>query len=308
MRIEVDGRTLVLSNIDKVLYPAAGFTKGDVIRYYARIAPFMLPHLKDRPVMLRRFPDGVTEAAFYEKRCPAYRPEWVRVSDEWITSTGSRIATCLVHDTATLLWLVNLAALEIHLSLHRWQDRDRPTAMVLDLDPGPPAGLVESARVAVALREILDRLGLGAWPKTSGGKGLHLLVPLASGVRYRETRDFARSLALLLARRDPGRVIAEIGRAVRSGKVLVDWGQNARQKSMVAPYSLRARERPTVSMPVRWQEIEAAAETGVADGLVVEAEEAVARARTDGDLHAPVTGGQQRLPRLDRASTPRAGA
>jgi bifunctional non-homologous end joining protein LigD len=298
VEVEVEGRTLALSNLEKVLYPRDGFTKGDLIRYYARVAGVMLPHLRDRPVMLRRFPDGVEGTAFYEKRCPEYRPQWVRVSPAWVTSTGSRIATCLIHDTATLVWLANLAAIEIHPSLHHWQDRDRPTAMVLDLDPGPPAGLLEASRTALDLRALLDRLGLSVWPKTSGGKGLHLFVPLHVPVHYRETRNLARSLALFLATRQPGRVVAEIGSEKRRGKVLVDWGQNARQKSMAAPYSLRARDRPTVSMPVEWAEIEAAVDAGDPSALVFDAEAAAERVLRDGDRFAPVAERVQNLPRL----------
>jgi len=288
----VAGRTLKLSNLDKVLWPEAGFTKGELIDYYARIAPVMLPHLSGRPITLRRFPNGVDAASFFEKNCPSHRPDWLP------TIAMGDIGYCRFDEPAALVWAANLAAIELHPSLARADDLQRPTAVVFDLDPGPGADVLSCGRVALWLREALDMLGLKSWVKTSGSKGLQQYVPLAGTQTYEATRAFSLALAQVIERQHPEAVVTTQDKAVRPNKVLIDWSQNASFKTTVAVYSTRARPRPTVSAPVSWEELDAALEAADPALLVFEAADVLARVEGQGDLMAPVLQGEQEVPAL----------
>ena len=280
-----------------MLYPASGLTKAEVIDYYARIADGILPHLAGRPLTLKRYPNGVEDKFFYEKRCPKHRPDWVETAPVWSGRNEGEIDYCICNDRATLIWLAQLAALELHPSLSRAPEIQRPTAMVFDLDPGPPANIVDCCRVALRLREMFGGLGLECLPKTSGSKGLQAYLPLnVDGVTYEQTKPFAHAVAQTLQRDDPKRVVSKMAKDVRKGKVFVDWSQNDQHKTTVAVYSLRAKERPTVSTPVTWDEVEAAEESGDADSLRFEAPEVIERLSEHGDLFAPVLDLVQELP------------
>jgi bifunctional non-homologous end joining protein LigD len=305
LEVEVEGRPLRLSNLDKVLYPEAGFTKAQVIDYYTRIAPAVLPHLRGRPLTLKRYPNGVEQGYFYEKECPSHRPEWVRTEAVPIRSEDRVVNFCLAEDLPTLVWLANLADLELHTSLSLAVPIERPTILAFDLDPGPPAAVLECARVALALRELLEPLGLEGWVKTSGSKGLQVYFPLNTETTYAETKPFALAVAQLLERRYPDLVVSSMRKELRAGKVFVDWSQNDQHKTTVSVYSLRARERPTVSTPVTWDELEAALAAGERDCLVFDSDAALARVAEHGDVFAPVLECRQELPEL--AATPRSG-
>ena len=281
--VDIEGREVRLSNLDKVLYPAVGFTKGQVIDYYSRIAPVLLPHLKDRPVTLVRYPNGVDGKSFFAKNAPAGTPGWVRTAT--LPSPGSAqdrdtIDYVVVDDLPTRVWAANLAGLELHVP--QWTvgpDGAAATAdlLVLDLDPGPPASVVECAQVALLLRETLSADGLTAFAKTSGSKGMQLLVPVLGG----DTHAYARTLAQRLAAAHPDLVVWKMTKADRTAKVLVDWSQNSPATTTVAPYSLRARERPTVSTPLSWAEVE---DCTAAGDLVFTADDVLGRVALDGDL------------------------
>ena len=293
-QVDIDGRHLTLSNLDKVLYPAAGFRKADVIDYVHRIAPVQLPHLAGRPPTLVRAPDGPGGNRFFEKNCPGHHPAWVNVSPGYEATGGTR--GCLVEDVATLVWLANLAALELHT--HQWTmaDPKHPTAMVLDLDPGEPANIIDCCRVALALRDTLEQLGLHCVVKTSGGKGLHLSVPLqGSRSTDEETKKFALALGQLHESRDPRHVLVDMAKERRPGKVFVDWSQNDRHKTTVCAYSLRLRERPTVSTPLSWDEI---ADADDPDSLSFESADVLARVAESGDLYSDSLDLHQELPGL----------
>src|SRR5882672_9457477 len=267
--VDVEGRELSLSNLDKLLYPAAGFRKADVVDYFRRIAPAMLPHLAGRPPTLVRAPDGAQGERFFEKRCPPHHPSWVRVSEPLEPNGGQR--TCIVEDLPTLVWLANLAALELHTNQWKLPDVNRPRAVVLDLDPGAPADVLDCCRVGLELRDLLDDLGLIAVVKTSGGKGLHISVPLnGADVTDDQTKEFALALGQMLGARDKRRVTVDMAKAQRKGKVFVDWSQNDRHKTTICAYSLRIAERPNVSTPISWDEIHDALERGDRDALVFE--------------------------------------
>ena len=296
VEVEVEGRHLSLSNFDKVLYPAAGFTKGQVIDYYTRIAPVLLPHLRRRALTLKRYPNGVDGQFFYEKNCPKHRPPWIDTLPVWSARNKADVNYCLIDEVAGLVWVANLASLELHTSLSCASDVSRPTTLVFDLDPGPPATVVECGRVACWLREVLDELGLRAFPKTSGSKGLQLYVPLNTAVTYRETKPFAHALAKLLESQHPHDVLSVMNKDLRRGKVFIDWSQNDDSKTTVCVYSLRARERPTVSTPVTWDEVEATVDTGEPETLAFQAGDVLARVATHGDLFAPVVELEQTLP------------
>lgn len=291
--VRVDGREVVLSNLDKVLYPEAGFTKAEVVDFAVRSAPVVLAHLAGRCITMKRFPDGVTSEGFFEKRCPRHRPAWVPTSPG-PGDRGGAVEYCRFEEPAALVWAANLAALELHVPMALASDLDTPTAVVIDLDPGPPAGMAECAEVALAAREVLAAAGLEAWPKTSGSKGLQLYVPLLTPVTHDEAATFALALGQVLERRLPGRVLVDMARDRRVGKVMVDWSQNARHKTTIGVYSLRARPRPTVSTPVRWDEVADAAERRIE--LRFEAADVLARIASVGDLFAPVLTTRQHLP------------
>jgi bifunctional non-homologous end joining protein LigD len=295
VEVEVEGRRLKLSNLDKVFYPGVGFSKGQVIDYYRRIAPVLLPHLRDRPLTLKRYPDGVDGQFFYEKQCPSHRPDWIQTV---AVQNKREIDYCLANDLSTLIWLANLADLELHTSLSRAEDVLRPTMVVFDLDPGEPAAILECARVGLALRDLFRNLGLDCYPKTSGSKGLQVYVPLNTPVTYDDTKPFAHAIAMLMEKQLPDLVVSSMKKSIRGGKVLVDWSQNDDHKTTICVYSLRARERPTVSTPVRWEEIEKAFEAKDAARLVFEAGTVLQRAETEGDLFAPVLEQEQSLPSL----------
>jgi bifunctional non-homologous end joining protein LigD len=306
VEVEVGGRRIVLRNLDKVFYPAVGFTKGDVLDYYFRIAPVLLPHLRGRPLTLKRYPEGVQGNYFYEKRCPRYRPAWLRTAPIWSERNEEDISYCVVDDLASLVWVASIANLELHTPLALAHRFEHPTALAFDLDPGPPADLVTCCDVALLLRRLMDRLGLEAFPKTSGSKGLQVYVPLDGRATYDETKAFAHAVARLLERAHPDLVVERMLKTLRTGKVLVDWSQNDRNKTTVCVYSLRARERPTVSTPVRWSEVERAVRSRRTGELVLDAAQVVARVERVGDLFAPVLSRRQQLP--DTAALERAHA
>jgi bifunctional non-homologous end joining protein LigD len=295
--IEIDGRELKVSNLDKVLYPAAGFRKADVIDYYRRIAPAILPHLAGRPPTLVRAPDGPDGPRFFEKNCPRHHPDWVHTAPGNEATGGTK--GCIIDDVPALVWLANLAALELHT--HQWtlDDPAHSTAMVIDLDPGEPATIVDCCRVALDLRATLAQLDLECVVKTSGGKGLHLSVPvLGSDASDDGTKRFALALGQLLESRDPDRVLVDMTRAKRPGKVFVDWSQNDRHKTTVCAYSLRLRDRPTISTPLAWSEVEEALDANDPDTLAFEADAVLARVDEHGDLYADSLTLHQALPAL----------
>lgn len=285
--VDVDGRQLVLSNLDKVLYPATGFTKGQVLDYYSRIAPVLLPHLADRPLTLKRYPDGVQGHSFYEKNAPSYRPDWLRV--ERLPSPGSTrkretIDYAVLENLAALVWVANLACLELHTPMWR-VGRAGPDLLVFDLDPGPPADIVACCEVALLLRDRLRTDGFDPLAKTSGSKGMQLYAAAGALGSSEQTSDYAKELAQDLERRRPELVVHRMAKALRPGKVLVDWSQNSAAKTTVTTYSLRARERPTVSTPVTWAEVEACGRTA---DLVFTTDDVLARVGASGDLFAPL--------------------
>jgi bifunctional non-homologous end joining protein LigD len=288
--VDIDGRRLSLSNLDKVLYPDVAFTKGHVIDYYTRVAPALLPHLRGRPLTLKRYPNGVDGGHFYEKQCPSHRPDWVE------TSLLGDINFCMANDLPTLVWLANLADLELHTSLALADDYRTPTVIAFDLDPGPPATIVECAEVALELRMIFEHLGMQAFPKTSGSKGMQVYVPLNTPTSYAQTRPFSRGLAQLLERRRPELVVAEMAKVKRRGKVFVDWSQNADFKTTVCVYSLRARPQPTVSTPLTWDEVQDVTASRDPDDLVFTSDQVLERIAGHGDLFAPVIELRQELP------------
>jgi bifunctional non-homologous end joining protein LigD len=302
--IEAAGRELRLSNRDKILYPETGFTKGALIDYYAQIAPVLLGHLAGRALTLKRYPDGVEAEYFYEKRCPAHRPEWVATAPIYSGRQQGTIDYCLVEDLPTLIWVANLAGIELHPSLARAADVDAPTALVFDLDPGAPAGLRECCRVALQIKELFDAFALRTFVKTSGAKGLQVYLPLNTPVTYEQTKPFARAVAELLQKRDPERVTARMTKSVRAGRVLVDWSQNDPHKTTVCVYSLRARERPTASTPLHWEEVQRGARTRTREPqLSLEPAALLKRVAAEGDLHGELLTLEQRLPDLGGAAT-----
>ena len=293
-RVEIEGRELRISNLDKVLYPEAGTTKAEVINYYARIAPVMVPHLEARGITLRRFPDGVDGQSFFEKRCPSHRPEWLGT----VVGPGDRrggIDYCCLDSAPALVWAANMAGLEIHAPMARGEDIDSPTMCVFDLDPGAPAALRECADVALDIRHVLDGFGLVAVPKTSGNKGLQVYVPLNSPHTHEQCSAFAQAVAQLLQRAHPETITSVMRKADRPGKVFVDWSQNSRHKTTVAVYSLRARARPTASTPLTWDEVEDVA-SGEIPPPAIEMAEVLDRVAEHGDLFADALTVKQELP------------
>jgi bifunctional non-homologous end joining protein LigD len=300
-QVEVEGRELKLTNLDKVLYPEAGFTKSEVVDYYARVGPTMVPHLGGRAVTLRRFPEGVDnlDAAFFEKRCPKHRPKWVKTASVRAGPRAGKIDFCVCDGLPTLVWMAQLAAIELHPSLSLARAPTRPTVLAFDLDPGPPADVVDCCRVAIRLRDLFGHFGVECFPKTSGSKGLQVYVPLNSPkTGYDETKPFAKAIAQLLEKQTPDKVVSKMKKVERRGKVFVDWSQNHRSKTTIAVYSLRARERPTASTPVSWGEVEAVADSGDGSTLIFEAGAVLERIERHGDLFAPVLELQQALPEL----------
>ena len=298
VEVDVQGRKLRLSNLEKVLYPEAGFTKGQVIDYYTRAAPVLLDHLRGRALTLKRYPNGVDDKYFYEKQRPSHAPEWVRSMPIQSGRRGDHrvIDYVLCDDLPTMVWLANLADLELHPSLALAEDPDSPTVMAFDLDPGAPAALGECCEVALILRDTLDHLGLECHPKTSGSKGMQVYVPLNSDAGYDDTKPFAHGVAKVLEQRHD-LIVSVMKKEVRKGKVFIDWSQNDRHKTTVGPYSLRARPRPTVSTPLSWDEVDHGAGGGAGD-LVFESSDVLERIEEHGDLFAGVLETRQELPDL----------
>lgn len=296
--VEIDGKHLTLTNLDKVLYPATGFTKGQVMDYYARIAPVLVPHLAGRPLTLKRYPEGVDHEYFFEKNATKYRPEWVKTAPIWSEGNRRNINYILANDLPTLIWVANLASIELHPSLSLAKDILTPTMMVFDLDPGPPANIVQCCQVGLWLREVFDHFGLQSFPKTSGSKGLQIYVPLNTPTSYEVTKPFAHALARLLENEHKELVVSDMKKQLRVGKVLVDWSQNDEHKTTISVYSLRAREHPTVSTPVKWEEVEHALKKKDASLLVFEANQVLGRVEKMGDLFEPVLPLKQKLPKL----------
>ena len=291
--VTVGGRELSLSNLDKVLYPETGTTKGEVIEYYARIAPTMLPHLAGRALTFNRFPNGVEHKGFFEKRCAKHRPEWMPTAPGPGDHNGT-IEYCVIDEPAALVWAANMAALELHAPMALAEDLDTPRMVVFDLDPGPPAAIPECARTALAIRDVLAAVELEAWAKSSGSKGLQLYVPLNTPCTHDDAGSFALAVGQLLEKQDPTKVLTSMTKADRKGKVFVDWSQNVRHKTTIAPYSMRARPHPTVSTPVTWEEVEAAAEGATELRFVWT--DVLERVEDGGDVFAPVLSVEQVLP------------
>jgi bifunctional non-homologous end joining protein LigD len=298
-RLEVDGRELVLSNLDKILYPEAGFTKGQVIDFYIRVSRFLLPHLKDRPVTLKRYPNGVTGKHFYQKDAPRYRPEWIRTFPVPRREGGEPIHYILIDDVATLAWCANLANLELHPFLHRAPLIDQPTSVVFDLDPGEGSDILTCARVAFLLKELFEKWDFEACPKVSGSRGIQVYIPLNGHATYAQTQPFARTIAEYLTREHPELVVARMAKQERTSKVLVDWSQNSDFKTTVSVYSLRAKNpRPFVSMPVSWEELRRALSRSNRESLYFSPEAALKRLERSGDQFAPVLTRKQKLPNV----------
>ena len=294
--MSIGGKTVQFSNLNKVLYPEAGFTKGEVIDYYLRVSPFMLPHLKGRPLTLKRYPNGVDGMFFYEKRCPAHRPDWVSTGKVWSEGNNDYINYCLVADKATIAWLANIACLEMHTLLSKMPKVDTPTSMVFDLDPGEPADILDSIRVGLKMRDVLAKLGLQSFAKTSGSKGLHLWVPLNTPTTFERTKQFAHAMALMMEREHPKEVLSIMKRDMRKGKVFIDWSQNDEHKTTACAYTLRARSEPTVSCPVTWEELEKALAKRTPDQLKFRTSDVLKRVEKHGDLFAAVLKLKQKLP------------
>jgi len=296
-QLVVEGRKLSVSNLEKILYPKVRFTKGQVIDYFIRVAPVLLPHLKDRPLTMKRYPDGVEGEFFYEKNCPLHRPQWVKTAKVWSEGNQRLMHYCLANDLPTLVWAANLADLELHTSLSRKDKIERPTMTVFDLDPGPPADIVQCCQVGIWLRDLLAKMKLKSFAKTSGSKGLQVYVPLNTPVTYDDTKGLSRSLAQHLESEHPDLVTSNMSKAVRKGKVFVDWSQNDEHKTTICVYSLRAKEEPTVSTPVTWNEVENCLKKKNAELLKFRSDQVLARMEKLGDLFEPVENLKQKPPR-----------
>ncbi len=296
--IDLAGRRLSLSNLEKDLYPSYGFTKAHVLEYYRRVAVFILPHLEDRALTLKRYPGGVDKEFFFEKRCPAHRPKWVKTA-ELLREEGDRMTVCLVNDLEALIWVENLASLELHVPLAKARSPEKPDSMVFDLDPGDGSGIVDCTRVALILRDLLSNLRLASYVKTSGKRGLHLYVPLNRlETNFEDTRAFSKTVAEMMQRNYPDLVTARTAKQYRRGKVFINWSQNDSRKTMVCVYSLRACEKPVVSFPFAWKELESLAQLGDPDKFQIIHSEALSRVKKQGDLFREVLVKRQKLPYL----------
>jgi len=298
LEVKVSQRTLRLTNLDKILYPEAAFTKSDVIHYYAQVSSVMVPHLQKHPITFKRFPNGVTGEAFFEKHCTKYRPDWIQTAAVWNESHHQYTDYCLIHDAASLVWAANLAALELHVSLSQATDLNVPKVLAFDLDPGLPATIVQCAQVALIIRKALAKLELECFAKTSGKKGMQVYVPLKTKVTYEETKTFARALAMTLEQQHPEIIVSNMSKALRGAKVFIDWSQNDAHKTTIGVYSLRAESKPTVSTPLRWQEVEQCYKKKDATRLVFLATDVLRRVEKHGDLFAGVAKLKQKLPKL----------
>jgi bifunctional non-homologous end joining protein LigD len=295
--LKIEGRTVTVSNLEKVLYPVAGFTKGDVIRYYIEISGVLLPHLKDHALTMKRYPEGVGKFFFYEKNCPPYRPKWVKTAAVFSHGRGANMNYCLANNLPSLVWMANLADLELHTSLARAPKVDRPTMMVFDLDPGEGTNAIQCAQVAFWLRDKLGQLKLKAFPKTSGSKGVQIYVPLNTPATFEETKLASRAIADAIASDHPDAVVTNMLKSLRKKKVLIDWSQNDEHKTTVSVYSLRATERPQVSTPLSWPELEKLHRRGDPEAFRFSPAAVLARVKKHGDLFEPVLKLKQKLPR-----------
>ena len=296
--VEIAGKSLSLSNLEKDLYPSYGFTKAQILEYYRRMARFILPHLQDRALTLKRYPEGVEQDFFFEKRCPVHRPAWVKTAEVRLEHK-EQMTVCLVNDLETLMWVENLASLELHVPLARVGSPETPDAMVFDLDPGEPADILDCARVALILRDLLSPLGLAGYVKTSGQKGLHVYVPLnREETTFADTKKFSKAVAEIVQKNYPDLVTAKMAKEFRKGRVFINWEQNDSAKTMICVYSLRARKKPMVSFPLAWGELEHLAGPGDPERLQVIYSEAVSRAEKQGDLFREVLVKKQKLPHL----------
>lgn len=308
VEVQIEGRTVKLTNLEKVLYPDVGFTKAQVIDYYTRIAPALIPHTRDHPLTLKRYPNGVYGEFFYEKNCPKHRPPWVQTATVWSGGNNRDMYYCLCQDLPTLVWLANLATLELHTSLSYGNDLPTPRTLVFDLDPGPPATIVECCRMGLMLRDVFADHGLESYAKTSGSKGLQLYVPLNTKVSYEETKVVSRGLAQYFEEKHPDLAVHKQLKELRTGKVLIDWSQNDQYKTTINVYSLRARKRPTVSSPVSWDEVEKCLRAKDPDLLVFDSDQLLNRVEKLGDLFEPVLKKKQKLPKSLLEATGGAGA
>jgi bifunctional non-homologous end joining protein LigD len=297
-QLTIEGTKVPVSNLEKVLYPKTGFTKGQVIDYYIKISPYLLPYLKKRPITLKRYPDGVEGFFFYEKQCPSHRPKWIKTT-KVPRSEGGEITYCVMNDLPALVWAANLADLELHTFLHRAPAINRPTAIAFDLDPGPPADIILCCKVALLLKKVLDTFGLKSFPKTSGSKGLQIYVPLNTPITYEKTKSFAHSLAEFLKEQAPDLVVSKMQKNLRTGKIFVDWSQNDEHKTTINVYSLRAKDHPTVSTPVMWSEVEKTLKNKKPDLLYFETDDVFKRIKKHGDLFAPVLNLKQKLSKFE---------
>ncbi len=291
----IDGKALILSNLEKILYPGVGFTKAQVIDYYTRIAPFLLPHLKGRALTFKRYPNGVDQPFFYEKNCPKHRPEWVQTTRVWSKQRGGDMDYCMVNDRPSLVWAANLAALELHASLALGSNLDCPTSLVFDLDPGEGCDVIDCCEIALGLKSVLEKQNLDSFVKTSGSKGLQVYVPLNTATTFDKTKEFASELALQQERDHPDRVVHNMRKELRRGKVFIDWSQNDAHKTTVAVYSLRARPQPAVSTPLQWNEVKRALKSKQAKSLEFVSDKVLQRVDEHGDLFASVERLKQRL-------------
>jgi bifunctional non-homologous end joining protein LigD len=292
-QLRIGNKNIEVSNLDKIFYPKTGFTKGQIIDFYVRVSPALLPHLKDRPITLKRYPNGVDGLFFYEKRCPPHRPDWVATHTVPRTEGGD-IDYCVMNDLSALVWAVNLADLELHVFLHRAPKIGQPTAVVFDLDPGAPADIKDCCRAALRLKTLLDNAKLKSFPKTSGSKGLQVYVPLNRAVAYEKTKSFAHGIAIELEKAFPESIVSNMQKSLRKGKIFVDWSQNDAHKTTVCVYSMRAKDRPMVSTPITWNEVETGKNNGAALGFAPE--DVLKRIEKNGDLFAPVLKLKQSLP------------
>jgi bifunctional non-homologous end joining protein LigD len=293
---EIAGRKLSLSNLEKDLYPSYGFTKAHVLEYYRLVSRFILPYLKNRALTLKRYPNGVEGEFFFEKRCPAHHPPWVATA-KIPQHKEEPITACLVNDLNTLMWVENLASLELHVPLARADSPETPDSVVFDLDPGEGAGILDCARVALILRDLLSGLKLTSLIKTSGMKGLHAYVPLNTrGITFEDTKKFSKSVAEVLQHNYPDLVTAKMAKEMRRKKVFINWSQNDHAKTMVCVYSLRASKKPVVSFPLDWKEVEMLTEQKNPEKFSILHSEAVRRLEKTGDLFSEMITKKQRLP------------
>ncbi len=299
IELEIDGHRVPVTNLDKVLYPETGFTKSDVIQYYREIGPVLLPHLRNRALTMKRYPDGVGKFFFYEKNCPTYRPKWVRTAPVYSHGRGAMMNYCLANNLASLVWMANLADLELHTSLALKTSLERPTMMVFDLDPGEGADILNCAQIAFWLREKFEARQLQSFPKTSGSKGLQIYVPLNTPTSFERTKATARQLGDEIVSEHPEAAVTKMPKVLRKNKVLIDWSQNDAYKTTVSVYSLRATPRPQVSTPLTWDEVETLTRTGDPDEFRFSPDEVRKRVEKFGDLFAPVLTLKQKLSSRD---------